>query len=627
MTSSKTLRSWHEISPLSPQLPQSLRYFVHKGSLLISSTRAPTAMADSVRGDGIIQADGALAALVAVPEELDRARERFTGSPPSYRSRISHNSTLSQSPILTSEEQLHHDREERAFQLSREHIASMPSAQFDAQEAAEHRRVLEYSSTRIRPVPIGVDFCKIAKENVKESWLEQGIWNENWEKTNLWRWKHEEPLGTESESETDPDAEVEPFYFPFPHAPKPRRRKNDEELQRIAERRPLRERDRQASRPFYQFLYQVSKEREWVEDVMNAPIRGPTSSDPNVQAVLQELERRGWPRNQTAVKTNIPDPPGINTMAYEAVKQTWVERGVWDKKWGLLPGMSWKHEHPLEELLREEMGEGIIPSQAGPLDHNTREVEEAPPRLIFDVPPSAESDQETAGMPDTPRQEPPSAESRGHENGRDWEKNISRSHPYYGSIFTGPIPPPQRSSSAINPPGLPNGDTSNPSATSASCSDREENPKNTGTRSRPLPWPTRQQGKGATAVSNGPIMRTARNARGSTHESRISKARKKAGPDARRRPKRTSDISHAARQPLTELEGPRVPVTSFPTSPRRSRRLQEAREKIAADPTSTTVHSHSRSSHPTFERIRAGSKSAGSAKSTRVTKRRPKTAR
>ena len=360
---------------------------------------------------------------------------------------------------------------------------------------------------------------------------------------------------------------------------------------------------------------------------MNAPIGGPTSHEPSVQAVLQELERRGWRHDQAAFEINIPEPPDINTMAYEAVKQAWVKRGIWDKKWGLLPGMSWKHEHPLEELLREEMGAGIIPSHAGPLEHNPLEVDEALPRSIFDLPPSAELDQETAGMPDTPRQKAPPAEGRGHENGRGWEKNISQSHPHYRATFAGPTPPPQRSSSAISPPGLPNSGMSHQSATSASCSDREESPTHSRTRSRPLPRPTRQQGKGATAVRDGPVMRTARNARGPTHESRISKARKKGGPDARRRPSRTSDIPPAARQPLTELKGPRVPAMLFPTSPRRSRRLQETREKIAVDPTTTTVHPHRGSSHPTFERIRARSKSAGSAKPTRVTKRRPKTAR
>jgi hypothetical protein len=37
--------------------------------------------------------------------------------------------------------------------------------------------------------------------------------------------------------------------------------------------------------------------------------------------------------------------------AYENVKNTWVKRGIWDQRWGTLPGMSWMHE----EVLLEEI--------------------------------------------------------------------------------------------------------------------------------------------------------------------------------------------------------------------------------------------------------------------------------
>ena len=44
-------------------------------------------------------------------------------------------------------------------------------------------------------------------------------------------------------------------------------------------------------------------------------------------------------------------------MAYTVVKDTWIEKGLWHRKWGVLPGMSWKHELPFEQYLRDEMGD------------------------------------------------------------------------------------------------------------------------------------------------------------------------------------------------------------------------------------------------------------------------------
>ena len=46
----------------------------------------------------------------------------------------------------------------------------------------------------------------------------------------------------------------------------------------------------------------------------------------------------------------------VNTIAYDRVKARWSNWGIWDHNWGTLPGMSWKHERLLGELLREELG-------------------------------------------------------------------------------------------------------------------------------------------------------------------------------------------------------------------------------------------------------------------------------
>lgn len=78
------------------------------------------------------------------------------------------------------------------------------------------------------------------------------------------------------------------------------------------------EREREASRPFHQFVFQISIERE------------------RIQA------RSG---NENASAANI------NSRAYAKVKETWTKRGIWNDKWTTLPGMSWKHENPLENLV------------------------------------------------------------------------------------------------------------------------------------------------------------------------------------------------------------------------------------------------------------------------------------
>lgn len=68
--------------------------------------------------------------------------------------------------------------------------------------------------------------------------------------------------------ETDSEAGPPPPLFSFSPKPqpKPRRAKSDDEKRRIVERRVIREREREASRPYHQFVYQISKERERIQE-------------------------------------------------------------------------------------------------------------------------------------------------------------------------------------------------------------------------------------------------------------------------------------------------------------------------------------------------------------------------
>jgi hypothetical protein len=58
-------------------------------------------------------------------------------------------------------------------------------------------------------------FKEEASETVKKRWVEQGIWNDKWNKFASGRGKHEEPLELESESETDSEAGLSPPLFSF----------------------------------------------------------------------------------------------------------------------------------------------------------------------------------------------------------------------------------------------------------------------------------------------------------------------------------------------------------------------------------------------------------------------------
>ncbi|KAI9054101.1 hypothetical protein LZ554_001272 [Drepanopeziza brunnea f. sp. 'monogermtubi'] len=132
----------------------------------------------------------------------------------------------------------------------------------------------------------------------------------------------------QTDLETEP-APPQPCFYPKPE-PKLKPLKSDVEKQHIAERQVVRKCKREASRPYHQFVYQISIERERIQE---------------------EHEHE-----------ECASAPDINTKSYENVKNTWTRRGIWDKRWDVLPGMSWKHEPPFEEIVREEMGDDPTPT-------------------------------------------------------------------------------------------------------------------------------------------------------------------------------------------------------------------------------------------------------------------------
>ncbi|KAF4445246.1 major royal jelly protein [Fusarium austroafricanum] len=269
-------------------------------------------------------------------------------------------------------------REERKFALRLEHMASLPSIQLKAEQDEERIRLTKVVHDINRPTPdylIGKDLFAAAAENVKKRWKAQGIWDDTWGITIPCRWKHEERH--DSDLVVDPNVKVNLFVGERTQA------KSTEEPHRKLMKRC----EREASRQFYQFLYQVSAQRDLIQSECR-PSDDPAESHIASHRVLEgPIHHRAaldaWANTRLASEelhcqrtSDSPSPspsPDINTVAYTRVKDTWVKREIWNVKWGVLPGMTWKHEQPLEEMLLEEMGPDPVPSQAEDATNSTEE--------------------------------------------------------------------------------------------------------------------------------------------------------------------------------------------------------------------------------------------------------------
>lgn len=320
-----------------------------------SPSSVANCMASSIRGNGLIQIGTALAKLQNDPHRLARARRIFVpredSPPPVYNSDRSSKSTRSRTtathtPTPPSEgEQLrrnehrkqkkerrrlraeaikaagpteHQLRKQRRAQLEKDFDASLPNEQFADQVIEERTKLwdadLNWDRERIR-WGNRFKFYKEASEIVKNCWVEQGIWNEKWTNHPEGPWKHELPLIEESETDYE---RLRLFSFD-----KPKPEKTDEKRQ-MAEQQEI---DRQASRPYQQFFFQVSRQRERIVD---------------------EIE---------ISESNLNGTSDVNSRAYEYVKDVWIKRGIWDPRWGIIPGMTWKHEQDFEEMLSENLGD------------------------------------------------------------------------------------------------------------------------------------------------------------------------------------------------------------------------------------------------------------------------------
>ncbi|KAJ6190439.1 hypothetical protein N7519_000460 [Penicillium mononematosum] len=261
-------------------------------------------MADSIRS-GLSNIHTALDNLVKNPRRLDSDRSRFDRDV-SYISHQSHNSTASmspESPTMRQQRERQERRDLQKWELIKAHDASRPNQQFDAQD-----------------VPDGTNMNNLAYETVKNNWIEQGIWNDEWVNMPSEQWMHELSPEITPEPETYPGGRTHIGLFASLESALPT--DTGKNVQQGGERQPKQKTGDEPSRPFHQFIYQISKERERVRNLYARP------------SLFDDSEPAAF--------------ANINSNAYERVKSIWAKRGIWNEEWGILPGMAWKHESPLQ---------------------------------------------------------------------------------------------------------------------------------------------------------------------------------------------------------------------------------------------------------------------------------------
>lgn len=250
--------------------------------------------------EGLTLLHEALNRLVEDPERLERTYQRLCGSP-RYRSRAP--STEFDTPFYPPDGPT--VRTNRREEVKKQIDQSRPDAQFHAQkeelaaEITSETLVRTEGSFNSCRIDFGIASCAIMRH-----WKEQGIWDPAWPERDPGRnWMHEAPRKSSTVSDTNAEDSSVSALNSGDHKP------NLTEEQKES---------KEASRPCHQFTFQVNRERERLQ------LKWQLGDNP---ATLQ---------------------PDINTIAYNNVKERWVKRHIWDERWGILPGMRWRHEEHFE---------------------------------------------------------------------------------------------------------------------------------------------------------------------------------------------------------------------------------------------------------------------------------------
>ncbi|KID76049.1 uncharacterized protein G6M90_00g078890 [Metarhizium brunneum] len=308
------------------------------------------------RRPALSQVVEALQRLQNDPQQLAHEREgRYDDPPPPYPESGETTQPPTPGPPVVDETYQRELRRKARYKAT-------PVNQFNSQANRELERLVHQLSEKrfgrrqTLPWDGSSDLRANSENNVRSRWVEQGIWGNEWgpawpedshPMSKRWqqegdgpffgsyssstskslpgaRWGHEEP-DPEPESESESEQERPPIFGIFGlGVGQPKRSKSPQRFRYIQTEQGQRlyipnptVRNPEASRPYNQFLYQISKERDWIKDELDYKALG-TSVD-------------------------------IDTIVYQSVKDMWIEDGIWNPKWGELPGMTWIYEEPEEE--------------------------------------------------------------------------------------------------------------------------------------------------------------------------------------------------------------------------------------------------------------------------------------
>ncbi|KAH7208449.1 uncharacterized protein BKA55DRAFT_586136 [Fusarium redolens] len=194
-----------------------------------------------------------------------------------------------------------------------ENIPSLPFSQFKSEQEEERGRLEklmnDHPVNRPQLDPASID--EEARKIVVARWKEEGIWDDAWEGDDgsTWRWRHERD-DMERRSGVMLDLPSDSL--------------------------------KQPTRPISRFLHQLGKlvSKTLEENAQKVHWRQSGAGTGFDLSPLMKYSKK---------EESIQSIDRIGTAAFETVKHTWQQRGIWDESWGDLPGYAWKHERQKED--------------------------------------------------------------------------------------------------------------------------------------------------------------------------------------------------------------------------------------------------------------------------------------
>ncbi|UNI23034.1 hypothetical protein JDV02_008877 [Purpureocillium takamizusanense] len=221
----------------------------------------------------------------------------------------------------------------------RQRMRSYPAWQFEEQCRREHAWLLKVQYQTSDQTGCTTDkVWTMARRSIRTRWAEQGIWKSEWDSigTPFGPWAHETSMsrGPRATGSLAADAGGDVVGGPG------------------QSRRPSQELGASAQDSSH------GPRSMWRDDMTE-----PSRPLPQFEAqVRQRCERARWQSSPAGART--AGHHESYTEACEAVRRDWTRQGIWRRAWGSAPcpSATWKHEHPVAEILAEEM----VASGTGP---------------------------------------------------------------------------------------------------------------------------------------------------------------------------------------------------------------------------------------------------------------------